>query len=81
MSMPNETSVSDVFWAAAGSEPLPMAEPVAKSSCCGPKTEASESGAAVVNVAAAPKASSCCGAKSADEAVAAEAKPKSSCCG
>jgi hypothetical protein len=78
MSMPNETNVSDLFWSAAASEPLPQAQPAAKSSCCGPKPAATESSEAV-QVAAAPKASSCCGPKPATEAT--EAKAKSSCCG
>jgi hypothetical protein len=81
--MPNDTNVSELFWAASGAEPLPAAEPAAKSSCCGPKpaaTEKVEGATPVVQLAGAPKASSCCGPKTAD-APAEAPKAKSSCCG
>lgn len=79
--MPRDTNVSELFWAASGSEPLPVPEPAAKSSCCGPKPAATETAAgATPVVAAAPKVSSCCGPKTTD-APAAQPKAKSSCCG
>lgn len=73
--MPND-NVSDVFWAAAGSEPLPVAEPETKSSCCGPKPAADDAQAAPAT------ASSCCGPKPAaqDKAKVEAAAAKSSCC-
>ncbi|MET8144319.1 hypothetical protein ABZU32_28770 [Sphaerisporangium sp. NPDC005288] len=68
-----EPSVSQLFWSAAQNEPLPVVQAETKSSCCGPKTAATETEAPAAK-------SSCCGPKPATEEKAA-ATAKKSCCG
>ncbi|WP_218011033.1 hypothetical protein [Herbidospora mongoliensis] len=75
-----DDNLGQLFWSAAQNDAPPVAQPKAKSSCCGPKPTAE---AAVTSEMAPAAKSSCCGPKPAAD-TAAETVPvptaKSSCC-